>query len=114
MKRAPAVGSIVLAAAIALYAYGSGGAARIDSARSPDGTETVDFYAATRLQRWQHPNADLIGYVALRRLSDDATLARSGAFELTGEHLVIWGKKRVQVGSTAIYDRAQRRWSVID
>ncbi|MEG3088358.1 hypothetical protein [Sphingomonas sp. PB4P5] len=114
MRRMLAAGSIVLAAAIGLYVYGSGGATRVDSARSPDGTEAIDFYAATRLQRWQHPNADLIGFVGLRRLSDDTTLATSDAFELTGERLVIWGKERVQVGSSAVFDRAQRRWSVID
>ena len=114
MKRLGGAGLAVLAMVAGLYVYGSGGAYRFDSARSPDGREAVDFYAATRLQRWLHPGGDLIGYVGLRRLSDDATLATSESFELTGEHLVMWDRTQVQVGSSAVYDRAQRRWSVIE
>lgn len=114
MTRRIGAGLAVLAAAIALWVYAVGGAQRFSAVRSPDGREAVDFYSATRWQRWQHPGADLLGSVALRRVSDDTELARSRAFELSGERLVLWDKTQVQVGSSAVYRRAEKRWTVIE
>lgn len=106
---------LLIAGAIAaawLIPYERGGSTLIATQRSPDGREQVQLYSATRWQAMWQPNADLLGFATLSRVADGRTVATSSAFEMSGEGEVFWTKDGVQVGSSAVFDRATGRWSV--
>jgi hypothetical protein len=114
-KVIPAIVSatLLVVGAVAFALYGSGGSRLFETSRSPKGDEQIDFYSATRWQAMRNPNADLQGYVRLRRVADGAVLGTSDAFELSGESLVIWRADRIQIGTSAVYDRASGKWTLL-
>jgi hypothetical protein len=96
--------------AVSAYRYLSAGEATVDRVTSPDGRFTLEFRSASRWQRWTHGGADMPGYVRLRERGGETV--SSPVFEMSGSGPVFWTKDGVQVGTSAIYHREQRRWSV--
>lgn len=115
LRRKPPVlaGVAVLLLGVAGVVYGRGGAERFSVQRAPNGEEAVEFYTATRWQRWFGPSGDLVGTVALRRVSDNRLLARSGVFALSGDGEVFWSDDKVQVGTSAVYVRESGDWKIL-
>ena len=103
---------IALLLAVAGYVYGTGGAERFGVQRSPDGKEAIEFYTATRWQKLSGPSGDLVGTVALRP-GDNAPIARSAPFAMSGEGEVFWGAAQVQIGTSARFDRQTGRWELL-
>ena len=96
-----------------LGSYLSHGAAPIATDLSPDRQEQVRFYTATRWQRLLDSDADLLGYVTLYDVAHRTVIASSSSFELSGHSEVLWRSDRVQVASSAVFDRTTKRWTVL-
>ncbi|WP_419809896.1 hypothetical protein [Sphingomonas sp.] len=102
-----------LSAGIAIGAYFAGGATLTHSEVSPDGSERLDYYNATRWQALRMTGrADAPGFVRLVQLAGEETLGTSPPFETSGSGEVTWDKERVSVGSTASFDRRTGRWTM--
>ena len=105
------LGSVALIAAAGGAVYLSGGAELISSYAAPDGREKVELVGPTRWQQLIAGNADMPG-VARFVDANGVVVATSPMLELSGEGQVYWQADSVQVGSSAIYDRRARRWTV--
>lgn len=104
--------TVCLSSGVAIGRYSSEGASLSFSEPSPDGRERLDFYHATHWQAFRTRNADMPGFVRLVRLAGDETLGTSPPFEMSGSGQVTWDGERVNVGSTATFDRRTRRWTM--
>lgn len=78
---------------------------------SPDHRSKLEFRSASKWQAWIHGSADLLGYVRLHR--PDGKVIDSKVFELSGAGPAFWTDNGgVQVGTSAIYEPQNERWSV--
>lgn len=102
---------LLFAAGVALGIYSSGGSTLLFSVSSPDKAERLDFYSATRWQSLGHGNADMLGFVRLVRVAGNEELGTTEAFELSGSGPAFWDRGVVQVGTSAVFNRASGRWS---
>lgn len=107
-----AAATVLTGLGVAAGVYLQGGSTLIAVDQSPDRRERVELYSATRWQTLREPEADLLGYAKLVD-AGGVTLGVSGAFELSGHSEIVWRADRVQVATSAIYDRASRRWTVL-
>lgn len=98
---------------VVLGVYLAGGSTLIAIEASPDRRERVELYGANRWQRLLDRDADLLGYAKLIDAAKGATLGTSGPFELSGHSEVVWRPDRVQVATSAVFDRGTRRWTVL-
>jgi len=70
----------------------------------------VEFHSPNRWNRLRLTAADMPGHV--RFIDASGHVAQSPDFELSGAGPTIWTDTGAQVGTSAVYDWASRRWSV--
>lgn len=114
VRRRGALFAIVVAALlVALAVYLSGGSTELLSETSPDGRERIEFVTPTRGQQLFVSGYDMPARARLRRVGSNAVLGTSGIFDLSGQGEVFWDKDRVQVGTSAVFDRKAGRWTIL-
>lgn len=88
-----------------------GSARRVSPA--PDRRGVVELYTPARWQAWRTRDFELP--VVARYVEPDGTVIGSNSpIELSGNGQRYWDADGVSIGSTAVYDRRTRRWSVQD
>lgn len=113
VRRRGALFALVVAALlVALTVYLSGGSTEILSETSSDGRERIEFVTPTRGQQLFVSGYDMPARARLRSVGSDAVLGTSGVFDLSGQGEVFWNTDAVQVGTSAVFDRKTRRWTI--
>jgi hypothetical protein len=106
---------LVMVALAALGVYLTGGSVPYDFARqrAPDGQGMLELATPARWQAWQARNFDMPA-VARYIEADGTVVGPSAPFELSGAGSTYWDAEGLSIGSTAVYDRRTRTWSVQD
>lgn len=107
-----ALSLFVFALGSAFGIYLGSGSNLVSVTQSPDRRERIELYTATHWQLIAGPPANFLGYARLSRASDGAVLGTSAPFELSLNGEVLWERDFVQVGSTAVYSRADGSWTI--
>ncbi len=110
-RRIALVIAVLLSLLLALYLLG--GSTLYARTAAPDGRGVVELYTPARWQAWRTRDFEMP--VVARYIEPDGTVIASNApIELSGNGQLYWDADGVSIGSTAVYDRRTRTWSVQD
>ncbi|UYY58613.1 hypothetical protein [Sphingomonas sp. S2-65] len=106
------IGTLAVAiVAVPLGTYLASGDETLDAETSPDGRYKLEVRSATRWQVVTHSIADQLVYARLHLPSGKKV--DSSPFDASGVGPTLWTKDGgVQIGTTAIYEPQNERWSV--
>ncbi len=110
-RRIALVLAVLLSLLLALYLLG--GSTLYARTAAPDGRGVVELYTPARWQAWRTRDFEMP--VVARYIEPDGMVIASNApIELSGNGQLYWDADGVSIGSTAVYDRRTRTWSVQD
>ena len=111
-RRAMAKALVLLAIVAGAGLYLTGGAKPVMSDVSPDGRERLELASPSRWEWLTGPSADMAVTARIFDVASGSSSVRSPVFEASGEAETFWEADRVQIGSSAAYNRTTGKWTI--